>query len=113
LARTERKSGRGYKGFTFYTGPDVTLEEDLNRRDLTINAMARSLDGNLIDPLGGARDLADRVLRHVGPAFEEDPVRILRLARFAARFTDFSVAPETVSLCQKTGGTRRSRCVGA
>ena len=101
LARTERKSGRGYKGFTFYTGPDVTLEEDLNRRDLTINAMARSLDGNLIDPLGGARDLADRVLRHVGPAFEEDPVRILRLARFAARFTDFSVAPETVSLCQK------------
>jgi len=101
LARTERKSGRGYKGFTFYTGPDVTLEEDLNRRDLTINAMARSLDGTLIDPLGGARDLADRVLRHVGPAFEEDPVRILRLARFAARFTDFSVAPETVSLCQK------------
>jgi len=101
LARTERKSGRGYKGFTFYTGPDVTLEEDLNRRDLTINAMARSLDGNLIDPLGGARDLSDRVLRHVGPAFEEDPVRILRLARFAARFTDFSVAPETVSLCQK------------
>jgi len=101
LARTERKSGRGYKGFTFYTGPDVTLEEDLNRRDLTINAMARSLDGRLVDPLGGARDLAERVLRHVGPAFEEDPVRILRLARFAARFTDFSIAAETVSLCQK------------
>jgi tRNA nucleotidyltransferase (CCA-adding enzyme) len=101
LARTERKSGRGYKGFTFYTGPDVTLEEDLNRRDLTINAMARSLDGRLVDPLGGARDLTERVLRHVGAAFEEDPVRILRLARFAARFTDFSIAPETVSLCQK------------
>lgn len=100
LARTERKSGRGYKGFTFYAGPDVPLAEDLKRRDLTINAMARSADGELIDPLGGANDLRDRVLRHVGPAFEEDPVRILRLARFAARFTDFSVAPQTLALCQ-------------
>lgn len=101
LARTERKSGRGYKGFTFYTGPDVTLADDLKRRDLTINAMARSAEGRLIDPLGGAADLQHRVLRHVGPAFEEDPVRILRLARFAARFTDFAVAPETIALCRR------------
>ena len=101
LARTERKSGRGYKGFTFYTGADVTLEDDLRRRDLTINAMARTLDGALVDPLGGALDLQRRCLRHVGPAFEEDPVRILRLARFAARFTDFVIAPETVVLCQR------------
>jgi tRNA nucleotidyltransferase (CCA-adding enzyme) len=100
LARTERKSGRGYKGFTFYTGSDVTLEEDLARRDLTVNAIARDADGQLIDPLGGMRDLHDRVLRHVGDAFAEDPVRILRLARFAARFGDFSVAPETLALCR-------------
>jgi tRNA nucleotidyltransferase (CCA-adding enzyme) len=98
LARTERKSGRGYKGFTFYTGDDVTLEDDLQRRDLTINAIARDADGKLIDPLGGVRDLRARVLRHVGEAFAEDPVRILRLARFAARFGDFSVAPETLAL---------------
>jgi len=101
LARTERKTGRGYKGFTFYTGPDVTLEDDLNRRDLTINAMALGPDGEIFDPLGGAEDLANRVLRHVGPAFEEDPVRILRLARFAARFADFSIAPETMALCRQ------------
>lgn len=101
LARTERKSGRGYKGFTFYTGADVTLEEDLKRRDLTINAMAQSMTGQLVDPLNGAADLQARLFRHVGPAFEEDPVRILRLARFAARFTDFSVAPETLKLCQQ------------
>ena len=101
LARTERKTGRGYKGFTFYTGPDVTLKDDLNRRDLTINAMALGPDGEIFDPLGGAEDLANRVLRHVGPAFEEDPVRILRLARFAARFVDFSVAPETMALCRQ------------
>jgi tRNA nucleotidyltransferase (CCA-adding enzyme) len=101
LARTERKTGRGYKGFTFYTGQDVTLLDDLNRRDLTINAMARKPDGELVDPLGGVKDLKTGVLRHVGPAFEEDPVRILRLARFAARFTDFSIAPETIALCRR------------
>ena len=100
LARTERKSGRGYKGFTFYTGPDVTLEADLLRRDLTVNAIARAPDGALVDPLGGERDIRARVLRHVGEAFAEDPVRILRLARFAARFADFSVAPETLALCR-------------
>lgn len=105
LARTERKSGRGYKGFTFYTGADVTLEEDLKRRDLTINAMAQSMAGKLVDPLNGVADLKARLFRHVGPAFEEDPVRILRLARFAARFTDFSVAPETLSLCQRMVST--------
>ena len=101
LARTERKSGRGYKGFTFYTGIDVTLEEDLKRRDLTVNAIARSLSGEVFDPLGGVRDVQARVFRHVGPAFEEDPVRILRLARFTARFVDFSIAPETSVLCKK------------
>ncbi len=98
LARTERKSGRGYHGFTFHAAPDVTLAEDLARRDLTINAMARDAAGRLIDPHGGQRDLADKVLRHVGPAFAEDPVRLLRLARFAARFGDFAVAPETLGL---------------
>lgn len=101
LARTERKSGRGYKGFTFYTGADVTLEEDLRRRDLTVNAIAQTRDGTLVDPLGGAADVRARVFRHVGEAFEEDPVRILRLARFAARFADFSVAPETLALCRR------------
>ena len=101
LARTERKSGRGYKGFTFYAGADVTLQDDLKRRDLTVNAMAKSPSGELIDPLGGAKDLRDHVLRHVGPAFEEDPVRILRLARFAARFFEFTVAPETIGLCTR------------
>ena len=98
LARTERKSGRGYHGFSFHAAPDVTLEEDLARRDLTINAMARAADGTLIDPFHGQRDLAAKILRHVGPAFAEDPVRILRIARFAARFSDFSVAPETLGL---------------
>ena len=101
LARTERKSGKGYKGFTFYAGADVTLNEDLKRRDLTVNAMARTQTGELIDPLQGAVDLRTKVLRHVGPAFEEDPVRILRLARFAARFFEFQVAPETIELCQR------------
>lgn len=105
LARTERKSGRGYKGFTFYTGTDVTLEEDLKRRDLTINAMAQSMSGELVDPLNGVADLQSRLFRHVGPAFEEDPVRILRLARFAARFTEFSVAPETLALCRRMVAT--------
>lgn len=98
LARTERKTGRGYHGFAFCAAPDVTLEDDLARRDLTINAMAKAADGRLIDPFDGQRDLQARVLRHVGPAFAEDPVRILRLARFAARFSDFSVAPETLAL---------------
>ena len=100
LARTERKSGHGYAGFTCHAAPDVTLEEDLARRDLTINAMARSEGGTLIDPYGGQRDLAARVFRHVSMAFAEDPVRILRLARFSARFKDFSIAPETAALMQ-------------
>ncbi|MFA5520512.1 MAG: CCA tRNA nucleotidyltransferase [Castellaniella sp.] len=98
LARTERKSGRGYRGFVFHAGRDVSLEEDLARRDLTINAMARTADGALVDPLGGHDDIRRRVLRHTGPAFVEDPVRLLRLARFAARFHDFSIAPETLAL---------------
>ncbi|HXE36940.1 MAG TPA: multifunctional CCA addition/repair protein, partial [Azonexus sp.] len=97
-ARTERKSGHGYHGFTFHAAPDVTLEDDLARRDLTINAMARAEDGRLIDPYRGQDDLLSKTLRHVGPSFAEDPVRILRLARFAARFTDFTVAPETLDL---------------
>ncbi len=100
LARTERKSGRGYKGFTVYAAPDVTLEEDLRRRDLTINAMARDEDGRLVDPFGGERDLRAGVLRHVSEAFAEDPVRILRVARFAARF-GFRVAPETLALMKE------------
>lgn len=101
LARTERKSGHGYAGFAFHADPSVSLEEDLARRDLTINAMARSIDGVLTDPFGGRADLEARVLRHVGPAFAEDPVRILRVARFAARFADFSVAPETRDLMRR------------
>ena len=101
LARTERKVGRGYHGFTFHAAPEVTLEQDLARRDLTINAMAEAADGTLVDPFGGQRDLAARVLRHVSPAFAEDPVRLLRLARLAARFADFSVAPETQRLLEQ------------
>ncbi|MFN3888469.1 MAG: multifunctional CCA addition/repair protein [Aquabacterium sp.] len=101
LARTERKSGHGYHGFTVYTAPDVTLEDDLVRRDLTVNAMAEDEHGQVIDPHGGQRDLAARVLRHVSPAFAEDPVRILRLARFAARFHDFTVAEETLALMRQ------------
>ena len=97
LARTERKSGRGYRGFEIYSAPDVTLEQDLARRDLTINAIAMDADGKLIDPFDGARDLREGVLRHVGPAFVEDPVRVLRVARFAARF-GFRVADETRAL---------------
>jgi tRNA nucleotidyltransferase (CCA-adding enzyme) len=114
LARTERKTAPGYKGFAIHASPEVTLEEDLARRDLTINSIAVAADsarasgpidtqtwlkqGALVDPFGGQADLAAKVLRHVTPAFREDPVRILRVARFAARFTDFSVAPETVAL---------------
>ena len=101
LARTERKSGRGYRGFTFHTGPDVTLEDDLRRRDLTVNAIARAPDGSLVDPWSGRRDIEQKVLRHVGEAFAEDPVRLLRLARFAARFGAFSIAPETMALCRR------------
>jgi tRNA nucleotidyltransferase (CCA-adding enzyme) len=98
LARTERKTAPGYHGFVFHADAGVTLEEDLARRDLTINAMAKCDDGSIIDPHGGRADLAAKILRHVSPAFAEDPVRILRLARFAARFADFSVAPETLAL---------------
>jgi tRNA nucleotidyltransferase (CCA-adding enzyme) len=104
LARTERKTGRGYHGFDVHTAPDVSLEDDLIRRDLTINAMAEDADGSIIDPWGGQRDLQERVLRHVSPAFAEDPVRILRLARFAARLPEFSVAPETLALMQSMVG---------
>jgi tRNA nucleotidyltransferase (CCA-adding enzyme) len=100
LARTERKSGRGYRGFQVHAAPDVTLEDDLARRDLTINAMARVADGTLIDPFNGAADIAARTLRHVGPAFVEDPVRVLRVARFSARF-GFDVAPETMALMRR------------
>lgn len=102
LARTERKTAPGYYGFAVHAAPDVTLEEDLLRRDLTINAIAQGADGQLIDPFNGQQDLMDKVLRHVSPAFSEDPVRILRVARFAARFAylGFSVAPETNQLMQ-------------
>ncbi len=103
LARTERKTGPGYTGFTFHASPEVTLEEDLARRDLTINAMAEDEDGHLIDPYGGRRDLERRLLRHVSPAFVEDPVRILRVARFAARFRPlgFRIADETLALMRR------------
>ncbi len=103
LARTERKTGRGYKGFTVYATPDVTLEDDLRRRDLTINAMAEAADGTLIDPYGGAADLRDGILRHVSEAFSEDPVRILRVARFNARFAKwgFKVAHTTNTLMRQ------------
>ncbi|MGH8191814.1 MAG: multifunctional CCA addition/repair protein, partial [Rhodanobacteraceae bacterium] len=100
LARTERKTGPGYHGFAFHAAPDVTLEADLARRDLTINAMARDEAGKLVDPYGGERDLRDRVLRHISPAFAEDPVRILRVARFLARYAPlgFRIADETIAL---------------
>ncbi|MBO9677102.1 MAG: multifunctional CCA addition/repair protein [Acidovorax sp.] len=105
LARTERQSGRGYRGFVVQASPDVTLEEDLARRDLTINAIAADAgwtgEGSVFDPYNGQRDLQARVLRHVTDAFREDPVRILRVARFAARFTDFTVAPETLQLMRE------------
>ena len=103
LARTERKTAPGYHGFAVHAAPDVTLEQDLLRRDLTINAIAETPDGELIDPFGGQRDLRQRILRHVSPAFAEDPVRILRVARFAARFAhlDFHIAEETMRLMRK------------
>ena len=103
LARTERKTGKGYKGFLFYADPSVTLEQDLERRDLTINAMAQEVAddgqwvGPILDPFNGQQDLAARVFRHVSDAFAEDPLRLLRIARFAARFPDFTVAPETMN----------------
>ena len=102
LARTERKAGKGYTGFTCYAAEDVTLEEDLQRRDLTINAIAKSSDGELIDPFDGVKDLKQRVLRHVSPAFSEDPLRVLRVARFAARLHPFgfTIAPSTWQLMQ-------------
>ncbi|MDO9277898.1 MAG: multifunctional CCA addition/repair protein [Polaromonas sp.] len=101
LARTERKTAQGYHGFAVHAAPDVTLEDDLARRDLTINAIAQDADGVLTDPYGGQRDIKARVLRHVTSAFAEDPVRILRVARFAARFTGFSVAPDTLQLMRE------------
>jgi tRNA nucleotidyltransferase (CCA-adding enzyme) len=102
LARTERKAAPGYHGFVFHTAPDVTLQQDLARRDLTINAIAEDPDsGELIDPFGGRRDIEQRVLRHVSGAFAEDPVRLLRLARFAARWPQFTVAPETATLLKR------------
>jgi tRNA nucleotidyltransferase (CCA-adding enzyme) len=101
LARTERKTAPGYHGFVFHTSPDVKLEDDLIRRDLTINAMARAEDGSIVDPYGGQQDLRDRIFRHVSDAFAEDPVRILRLARFAARFPEFRVADATNALMRR------------
>ncbi|UOF93606.1 MAG: tRNA nucleotidyltransferase [Bordetella sp.] len=106
LARTEKKIGKGYRGFTFYTGADVTLTDDLFRRDLTINAIAKSSTGQLIDPFNGIQDIKRKRLNHVSSAFKEDPVRILRLARFCAKFSDFFVSEETLDLCKmmvKTG----------
>lgn len=101
LARTERKIAKGYKGFSFYAEPNVALEEDLKRRDLTINAIAKSPEGKLVDPYGGQQDLKNKVLHHVSPAFQEDSVRILRLARLATKFPEFSIHPETLDLMKK------------
>ena len=101
LARTERKTSAGYKGFVVHAAPDVTLEQDLARRDLTINAIAKASDGKLIDPFNGVADIQAKTLRHVSNAFAEDPVRILRAARFSARFTEFTIAPETLDLMRQ------------
>ena len=101
LARTERKTAKGYKGFAVHAAPDVTLEQDLSRRDFTINAIAKDSAGKLIDPFNGQADIKAKVLRHVSDAFVEDPVRILRAARFSARFVDFVIAPETLNLMQQ------------
>jgi len=101
LARTERKTAPGYRGFVIHADPAVTLEEDLARRDLTINAIAMDESGTVVDPYNGCADLAARVLRHVSPAFVEDPLRVLRIARFAARFGDFAIAPETLALIRR------------
>ena len=115
LARTERKSGVGYGGFVFHTSPDVTLEEDLVRRDLTVNAMAQTEDGQIIDPYGGQQDLQAKTLRHVSPAFAEDPLRVLRVARFAARYAHlgFRVADDTMALMRQlseSGELRGADC---
>lgn len=101
LARTERKSAPGYRGFVFHTGPDVSLEDDLARRDLTVNAIAEDRRGRLIDPFDGRADVESKILRHVTGAFAEDPVRLIRLARFATRFENFAIAPETLALCRR------------
>ena len=103
LARTERKSGKGYTGFSVYAAPDVTLEQDLLRRDLTINAIAQADDGSIVDPFGGAADIENKILRHVSDAFAEDPLRVLRVARFYARYAHlgFNVAPETQALMRR------------
>ena len=113
LARTERKTGHGYAGFTFYCAEDITLEEDLRRRDLTINAIAEDEQGHIIDPYNGRRDLEQKILRHVSPAFAEDPVRILRIARFAARYhhLGFRVAQETLALMVRSRRRRSSSSV--
>jgi tRNA nucleotidyltransferase/poly(A) polymerase len=105
LARMERKTSPGYRGFTVTADANVTIEEDLARRDLTINSMAMDDDGNLIDPYNGQKDLASKILRHTTEAFAEDPLRVLRLARFAARFTDFEMAEATINLCHEIGKT--------
>lgn len=101
LARTERKTGKGYKGFVVHASQDVTLKEDLSRRDFTMNAIAKSADGSLVDYHNGVADIKDKLIRHVSSAFVEDPVRILRAARFSARFADFTIAPETMILMQQ------------
>lgn len=115
LARTERKTGRGYGGFTVDASPEVTLEEDLLRRDLTINAIAKDERGQLFDPYGGQQDLEQRVLRHVSPAFIEDPLRVLRVARFAARYADlgFTVAPETMALMREIAASNELEALSA
>ncbi|KRS20020.1 2', 3'-cyclic nucleotide 2'-phosphodiesterase [Alishewanella sp. WH16-1] len=115
LARTERKAGSGYTGFNVYAAPDVTLEQDLARRDLTINAIAKTADGTLIDPFGGVKDLQARLLRHVSAAFVEDPLRVLRVARFYARYAHlgFQVAPETLALLQQLSGSGELQTLSA
>ncbi len=112
LARTERKSGRGHQGFQFYAAPEVTLEDDLKRRDLTINAMARDANGRLIDPYGGERDLRAGILRHVSSAFVEDPLRVLRVARFVARY-GFTIAAETMALMRKIAASGELHALSA
>lgn len=113
LARTERKSGKGYKGFQCLTEPSVTLEQDLSRRDLTINAIAEDSQGNLIDPYNGQKDLNDKILRHVSSAFTEDPLRVLRVARFAARYQHlgFTIADETLSLMSDIANSGELECI--
>lgn len=115
LARTERKQGIGHQGFVFHTGKDVTLEDDLERRDLTINAIAKDNDGHYIDPYNGRQDLQARVLRHVSPAFSEDPLRVLRVARFAARFATlgFQIAPETLELMRTISASGELKTLSA